>query len=471
MSDFLHGVETTVVLVGGTPITVVKTAVVMLIGYAPLGDKQKLILVQKDSDFSQFGAYLYGFTIPQSLVKIFKKGAGTVIVNNLYDTAVNDVTVTSEALVLVGGKGSSAFHPTNAVVVKDTTSTTTYVKDTDYSIDAYGNITVIGTTIAQNAPLKLTYKKFDSTTVNSAAIAGAVTGDVRTGLKLFDEAKTTFGFAGKILICPVYCGIAAVATEMVSYINDKRACTLIHAPYGTTKAVALAGRGVSGAINFQTKNKRVKLLYPYAKDFSLIDGSAASSEPSAYWAGVMCNSDLVFGPQRSESNQEIIGVNGTEIKLTDELNDKNSDANLLNGAGIATISMGSGTALTWGNRNASFPDNQAVDSFLSVIRISDIVAEAIEYYSRPKIDGDVLPVNIDTIRDDVNAFMKILISRGWLVVGSECTFDPAKNPALQVAAGWLKFDYKLLPPPPLERLSYIQTIDVQLAQNIVSAVA
>ena len=466
MADFLHGVETTVVLVGGTPITVVKTAVVMLIGYAPLGDKQKLILVQKDSDLSQFGAYLNGFTIPQALVKIFKKGAGTVIVNNIYDTAVNDVTVTAETVTLVGGKGSSAFHPTNAVVVTHSSGAPTYVKDTDYTIDAYGNLAVIGTTIAQNASLKFTYKKFDPATVTSAAIAGAVTGDVRTGLKLFDEAKTTFGFAGKILICPVYCGITAVATEMVSYINNKRACTLIHAPFGTTKANALAGRGVSGTINFQTKNKRVKLLYPYVKDFSLIDGSAADSEPSAYWAGIMCNSDLVFGPQRSESNQEIIGVNGTEIKITDELNDPNSDANLLNGAGIATISMGSGAAFTWGNRNASFPDNQAVDSFLSVIRISDIVAEAIEYYSRPKIDQDVVPVTIDTILADVNDFMKVLISRGWLVPGADCTFDPAKNPPLQLGAGWAKFDYRILPPPPLERLSYIQTIDVQLAKNI-----
>jgi hypothetical protein len=57
------------------------------------------------------------------------------------------------------------------------------------------------------------------------------------------------------------------------------------------------------------------------------------------------------------------------------------------------------------------------------------------------------------------------------VIGSECTFDPAKNPALQIGAGHLKFDYKILPPPPLERLSYIQTIDVNLASNIVAAVA
>jgi phage tail sheath protein FI len=463
---FLHGVETVQKVIGARQITVVKTAVVMLIGYAPKGAAQTLTLVTKDDDFSQFGSYLNGFTIPQALKKIFAKGkAGTVIVNNIYDTAVNDVTVTAEVVTLVGGKGASAFHPTNAVVVKDSTGTTTYVKDTDYSIDDYGRLTVIGTTIAQNAGLKFTYKKFDPTTVLAAAITGSITGDVRTGLYLFDEAKATFGFAGKILICPVYCGITAVKTTMESYINNKRACTLIHAPFGTSKATAIAGRGPSGTINFQTQNKRTMLLFPYLRDLSPIDDAPQYSEPSAYWAGVMCDSDLAFGPQRSVSNQELIGPIGTEIKITDELNDQNSDANLLNAQGISTCSMGSGAPFTWGNRNASFPNNTAIDSFLNVIRVSDIVAEAIEYYSRPFIDKEISKAIIDQIRDDVNGFIRVLISRGWLLDGI-CTWDIAKNPDSELAAGHLVFDYSILPPPPLERLTYNQTIDVNLFTKV-----
>lgn len=465
-ADYLHGVETIQTTIGDRVITVVKTAVIMLIGYAPLSDNNTLILVQSKDDVAQFGASLDGFTIPQALLRIQEQGNSTIIVNNIYDTAVNDVTITDEVLALVGGKGSTAFHPTNAVVVKNSAGSTTYVKDTDYSIDAYGNITVIGTTITQTASLKLTYKHFDPTTVISSAIIGGVSGDTRTGLSLFDEAQTQFGFSGKILICPVYCSITAVTTGMVAYINNKRACTFIHAPFGTTKANAIAGRGAGGTINFKPQNKRAYFMFPYVKDFSEVDDSAQTSEPTAYFAGVQAQSDYVFGPQRSVSNQEIIGPTGTEITITDGLNDPQSDANALNKVGIGTVSMGAGAPFTWGNRNSSFPNNTAIDSFLSVVRVADIVADSIEYYSRPYIDDDITPAIIDQIRDDVNAFIRILIGRGWLLPGSKCIFNPAKNPSGQVAAGQLVFTYDILPPPPLERLTYEQNLNTNLIDDL-----
>lgn len=469
-ADYLHGVETIQATIGDRVITVVKTAVVMLIGYAPLGDADKLILVQSKDDVAQFGASLDGFTIPQALKRIQDQGNSTIIVNNVYDPVTNDDTITNEVCVLVAGEGSTVKHPTGAVVVKNSAGSTTYVKDTDYSIDVYGNLKVLTTTIAQTASLKLTYDYFDPTTVTSSVIIGGVSGDTRTGLSLFDEAKAQFGFSGKILICPVYCAITAVTTGLIAYINGKqRGCTLIHAPFGTSKANAIAGRGVAGAINFKSQNKRNYFIYPYVKDTSEVDDSAQYSEPSAYFAGVMCQSDFLFGPQQSVSNQEIIGVTGTEITITDDLNDGNSDANALNRVGINTISMGTGVALTWGNRDSSYPVNTAVDSFLSVVRVGDIVAESIEYYSIKHVDKPTLPARIDAIRNDVNSFINTLIGRGWLVPGSKCIFNPAKNPSNQVAAGHLIFTYKILPPPPLERLTFEQDIDAGLAANILPA--
>lgn len=465
-NDYLHGVETIQTTIGDRVITVVKTAVIMLIGYAPLSAANNLILVQSKDDVAQFGASLDGFTIPQALKRIQNQGNSTIIVNNLYDTAVNDVLITDEVQVLVAGKGSTTFHPTNAVVVKNSAGSTTYVKDTDYSIDVYGNLTVIGTTITQTASLKLTYKHFDPTTVLSSAIIGGVSGDTRTGLSLFDEAQTKFGFSGRLLICPVYCAITAVTTGMIAYINTKRAYTFIHAPFGTTKAVAIAGRGAAGAINFKSQNKRAYFIYPYVKDLSEVDDTAQYSEPTAYFAGVQAQSDSVNGPQRSVSNQEIIGPTGTEITITDGLNDPNSDANALNKVGINTISMGAGAPFTWGNRNASFPVNAAVDSFMCVLRVADLVADAIEYYSRGYIDEEINIAIIDQIRDDVNNFIRILVQRGWLLPGSKCIFNPAKNPSGQVAAGQLVFTYDILSPPPLERLTYEQNLNTHLIDDL-----
>lgn len=465
---FLHGVETISLTIGGRVITVVKTAVVMLCGLAPKGPAQTLTLVQKDSDLAQFGSPLAGFTIPQALEAIFKQGAGTVIVNNVYVEATHSLQVTDEVSAAIADrKVKTAFEPVNAVVVK-TSADVLLVKDTDYKIDDFGNITLLGAAPADGATLKLTYKKFNAAAVLAAHLEGAVTGDVRTGMQLFTECKATFGFSGKILICPVYCAITAVATAMVSFVNNRRMCALIHAPVGTSKANALAGRGPGGAINFATKNKRVKLIYPYVKDISPVDGKTVQlAEPTAYWAGAMCATDLLEGPHVSESNHELIGPVGTELKITDDISDQNSDANLLNGAGIATISMGTGAPYTWGNRNASYPENTAIDSFLSVVRVADIIAESIEYYSRPFIDKPISKANIDQIRDDVNAFMRVLVSRGWIIDG-KCIWDKAKNPNEQMAAGQLVFDYNFLPPPPLERLTYNSFIDVSLFSKIVA---
>lgn len=462
---FLHGVETVQLTVGGRQITVVKTAVVMLLGLAPKGTAQQLVLVQKDSDLAQFGSPLDGFTIPQALQDIFAQGGyGTVVVVNVYDSATHDVQITDEVSAAVANrKVKTAYHPSNAVVVKNSAGNTTYVKDTDYTIDEYGNIKILNAAITDGLTLKFTYKRLDTTTITSSHLLGTVSGDTRTGMKLFDQCRAQFGFTGKILICPVYGSIAAVTTGINTYLADvnKRACALIHAPVGTTKANAIAGRGSSGSINFNVQNKRMKLIFPYGKGISPVTGLTVLKEPTASWAGLMCKVDSLEGPHTSESNHELIGITGSELVITDDISDPNSDANALNAVGIATISTGSGVCQAWGNRNSSYPNNTAIDSFLSVVRISDIISESIEYYSRPFVDKPITKAVIDQIRDDVNNFMRILISRGWLIDG-KCTWDKAKNPNEQMAAGNLVFDYNFLPPPPLERLTYNSFIDIRL---------
>lgn len=465
---FLHGVETISLVIGGRQITVVRSAVVMLVGLAPKGDRQKLILVQKDSDLAQFGSSLSGFTIPQALEAIFKQGSGTVVVCNVYDPATHDATVSAESKTVANRKIATTYHPVNAVVITNNDASTTYVKDTDYTIDDFGNVTIINNAIANGAVLKCTYKRLDTTTITASHLNGGISSGVRTGIQLFDECKAQFGFTGKILICPVYGAINAVASNMIAYVNNKRACTIIAAPYGTSIANAVAGRGSSGSINFNTNNKRAYLVYPYVKDYHPNTGAAQISELSAYAAGVICAVDATEGPHTSPSNHEIIGPYGTELVITDDINDSNTDMNLLNANGIASVSMGPGAPYLWGNRNASFPNNTAIDSFLSVIRMSDIIAESIEYFSRQYMDKPINDALIDQILMDVNEFLRTLKGRGWIIDGY-CRFDKTKNPNVEMAAGHLIFDYGHLPPPPLERLTYNSFIDIRLFNNVQAA--
>lgn len=467
----MHGVKTVRKIIGGQTVTVIKSAVIMLIGIAPKGPKNELILVASDTDAAQFGKSLDNFTIPHALEVIRKQpGAGVVIVNNIYDPTANDLAVTNEAHVITARKIKTTYHPTTAVVVKNSGGTTTYVKDTDYTIDDFGNILIINNALANGTTLKANYSYFDTTTLAPEQIIGEIDSltEVRTGLKLFDEAKTKFGFAGRILIAPGFSSINQIAIEMIAYVEQptKKAITIIDAPSATTKADAIAGRGPAGEINFYTRSKRAWLWFPELKDFSG-EGNAQLSPVSAYVAGVTAATDKNEGYWFSASNHLIAGPTGISMPITDDINDENSDANLLNAAGIATISTSDGIR-TWGNRNASFfqeTGNTAIDSFICVIRTADIIEDSIEVASRKYVDKPINQALLDDVREMVNTFFRVEKGTGALIDGI-CFYDPTINPPENLAQGKVKFSYRFLMSTPAEEIEYESFIDISLFSKI-----
>src|SRR5574344_3019879 len=94
-ASFLHGVETIEIQKGARTINTVKTAVVGLVGTAPISsvaeeyktiNEPTLILNEIDA-VKYFGEQTSGYTIPQALQSIFDQGAGVVIVINVFDPA------------------------------------------------------------------------------------------------------------------------------------------------------------------------------------------------------------------------------------------------------------------------------------------------------------------------------------------------------------------------------------------------
>ena len=107
-ANFLHGVETIEIDKGPRPIRTVKSAVVGLIGTAPIGDISTPTIVLSDKQAAQFGPQLTGFSIPQALDAIFDQGAGTVIVINVLDPATHKTAVADETVTLAGDVGKTA---------------------------------------------------------------------------------------------------------------------------------------------------------------------------------------------------------------------------------------------------------------------------------------------------------------------------------------------------------------------------
>lgn len=458
-ANYLHGVETVEVERGPRPVRTVKSAVIGLIGTAPVGAVNVTTLTLSEKDAAAFGPQLPGFTIPQALDAIYDHGAGTVIVINVLDPATHKTAVANEAIAFDAStdRVKLAHGAVASLVLKSTDGATTYVAGTDYTADLVtGEIVRIkGGGIVAGGSAKANYDYADPTKVTAADIIGAVNeAGVRTGLKALKDTYNLFGFFAKILIAPAFCTQNSVATELIAMADQLGAMAYIDAPIGTTYAQALAGRGPAGTINFNTSSDRVRLCYPHVKVYDPVLNAERLEPLSARAAGLRAKVDLDKGFWWSSSNQELAGVIGVERQLSAMIDDPQSEVNLLNEVGITTVFNSYGTGLRlWGNRSAAWPTVTHMRNFENVRRTGDVINESIRYFSQQYIDMPISQALVDALVESVNGYGRKLIGDGALI-GFKAWYDPARNPETELAAGHLLISYKYTPPPPLERLTY-----------------
>jgi uncharacterized protein len=494
-ASFLHGVEVIEVSSGPLPVTVVKSAVIGLVGTAPewaVTSPPALnapVLVSSARDAAMFGPLVRGYTIPYALAAIQQQGAGQVIAVNVFDptrhfTAIAPTAFSfnAQGVINLGHMGVS-----NVVVTSDPAGTT-YVSGTDYTVDAINGVitqvpTAAGGHIAAGATVLVSFNYADPTKVADSDIIGAATGGAFTGMQAFQTTYGTLGFFPKILIAPGYSQNADVAAALLTLAGMLRAMALIDSPPSTPVATAIANRGTLGNA-FDTTNKRAILCYPQQAfyDSGLVPTGvtlslsgapvqtpldATAVGPFSQWvAGAIAARDLTNGYWWSPSNTEVEGILGPDVPLYASILDPASDVNSLNGQGILTVFNAFGTGFrVWGNRSAGYPSASAPDDFISVRRTMDAIEESVQLAMLQYIDQPISNALIDTILASVNAFIRSLIQRGALVAGA-ASYNPAENPSSQVAAGQLVFDIDVMPPPPAERITFQSFIDVSLLTQL-----
>ena len=493
-ANFLHGVETVEIDDGAVAIRLVKTAVIGLVGTAPIFECTEAnrtvnapVLILNDRTAAQyFGSEREGYSIPQALNAIFDQqsnssGSGAVIVVNVCDPAVHKTPVPEAAhtfdaagVIALGKSGLSG------VTIKDQTGATTYVAGTDYVLDPVaGTVTrKEGGAIASGATVKIAYSHVDPSKVTAAEIIGGVdvVGD-RTGMQAFKDCFSLFGFHPKILIAPGYSPLTAVTAELAVLAEAMRAVAMVDAPVGTTFQQALAGRGPSGAINFQTSSPRVVLCYPHCKVYNTTTEETELQPYSPRLAGALAARDMDNGYWWSPSNREIQGIVGMEMLLTAGINDPNSEVNQLNESGITTIFNAYATGYrTWGNRSAAWPTVTGPKNFINIRRVADVIAESIEYSMLQFLDRPINNAWIDAVTESVCSFMRTLKARGAILDG-KCWYDKSLNEATALSAGHIVFSYDFMPPPPAERITFESRVNINyLSQlnataNTVSSVA
>ena len=479
-ANFLHGVETIEIDKGPRPIRVVKTAVVGLVGTAPIWEvdpadrkiNEPVLILNERDGAKYFGTMRPGYTIPYALDAIFDHGAGIVIAVNVFDPNVHKTSVSNVSKTFGTDDKIQLDHigiVEGSEVVKSVDGLTTYQRNTDYTIDyKTGVITRLSTgAIPAGATVKIDYAYADPSKVQPSDIIGTTTTDgKRTGMKALLDSFNLFGFDPKILIAPGYSTLNSVSSEMISLAHRLRAIALIDAPAGATVQQVIAGRGPNGTINFNTSSERAVLCYPHLKVYDIATNTERLEPFSQRLAGVICKTDIEKGYWWSPSNQELMGIIGTERPITARINDPNTEANLLNENGIVTVFNSFGTGFrVWGNRSAAWPTNTHPKNFINVRRVADVIHESIEYAMLQFIDQPINDALIDAIVESVNAFLRTLVMRGAIIDG-KCTFNKEKNPPTEIANGHLTFDIEFMPPPPAERITFESFINIELLKKL-----
>lgn len=457
-ASYLHGIETTEVERGPRAIRVVKSAVIAVVGTAPIGPLNTLTLCQTETDDTQFGPESLtgqGFSIPEALAGIHDFGAGTVLVVNVLDPEVHRSDVSGQERQFGTNDLLQLGHGAlQALALKSADGETSYVAGTDYEATLLtGRVKrLAGGAIPANAQVQADYSYADPSLVTPAEIIGAV--DVagrRSGLKAFPDSYNLLGFFPKIFIAPGFSTLNSVSVELIASATQMGGVAYIDAPIGTTVQQAISGRGPAGTINFNSSSDRVRLCYPHVKVYDAATDGERLQPLSIRAAGLRAKVDNDNGYWWSSSNKELLGVIGLERSLTARVDDPFSEVNLLNENGITTVFNSFGTGLRlWGNRTAAWPTVTHMKNFENVRRTKDIIDESIRYSSLQFVDMPVTNGLIDSITESVNGFGRKLIGDGALL-GFECWFDPARNPQTELELGHVLFNYKLTVPPPFER--------------------
>jgi phage tail sheath protein FI len=508
---FFHGVIVTEVSLGGLVIQVVNSAVIGLVGTAPQwynGSTTKPginvpTLVTTQQQGAQFGPLLGGYTIPYALNAIQQQGAAAVIVVDVFNPAT---MATAQAITPFTGPASNSqpislghmglsgpglggagnpYALTSTVVVKNSGQTTTYVENTDYTVD-YNNgllYTKAGGAITASQALQISFSYMNPTLALPSNIVGTVASSVYTGLQALLTTFSAMGVSAKILITPNYydsvtvAGLAAVANQLhAMYFIDR-------APV-TTPAAAITARGTVSDV-WDRADYRCVLCFPglLVTDTGLVPTGVTVSPQgtlvlkynnvtvdqtaSQWFAGTTAAKDLAQGFWWSPSNTQINGILGPDVSMYMNPLDANSDTNLLNAAGIVTIFNGYGTGLRmWGNRSSAFPANTDPTVFICIRRTLDVLEQSIQVGSLPFIDNPITTGLINSVLLAVNGFIRTLIQQGALLPGSKVSYNPGDNSQTALSNGQVTFAVSVMPPPPAEQITYNVSVNTSLLANL-----
>ncbi len=382
-----------------------------------------------------------------------------VVFINVFDPAVHKTSVAEASQDFVG---DDLQLPNEGIldatlVIKDSTGTTTYVLDTDYSVDLItGLVTRIATgAIAADESILRGYEYGDPTLVDADDIIGGVDGGTGalTGLELINEVFPRFRLVPGQIVANGWSQDPAVAAVM-----DAKAGNI----NGVFKAICLVD--MPETVDLYTEAPA------YKNDNNLTDEQMAVCWPKLqlgddeYWlstqlAGLICQTDAAHDdiPYKSPSNERLqmtaAVVGGEEVWLGQD------QAAYLNGNGVITALNFVGGWKCWGNRTGAYPAVTDVkDAFLPIRRMFNWIGNTLTLTWWQKIDAPITRRLVETVIDSANIWLNGLAAREY-ILGGRVEFNDDENPTTDLMDGIIKFHVYITPPSPAREINFILEYD------------
>ncbi len=156
---------------------------------------------------------------------------------------------------------------------------------------------------------------------------------------------------------------------------------------------------------------------------------------------------------KSISNVPVPGVGGIVNPRTWDIEDPNTEVGYLNANEVTSVIQHEGFRF-WGNRTCSTDPRFA---FETATLTAQFLLDTISQGCFPFIDQPMTVVLVPDIIDSINAKLRAIVSKGWLI-GASVWYNPDVNNAQDLSQGVLAIDYDYTPVPTLENLALTQRI-------------
>lgn len=488
MTQFLHGAEVIEIDDGSRPIQTVKSAVIGLVGTAPLSaaataaaltigtailnDGLKLTAVKTGTEGNAISVEVLAPTAASSELAVTvtnnkisiqlasdESGALTTTATELASALMADPAAKALVTAVALGDGSGDVAPASRSYLSGGENEPFPLKK---PVAVAGSRKLIEK-LGKEGTLPAAFDDIFDQTGALVIVVRAEKGqteeqtqaNVIEAMQAFLDSQTETGYTPRILVAPEFSQFDAVASELEAKAKRLRAITYLDCERTASYTDAMKRARQFG--------ERVEVEWPWVRVFDTELAKEIDRPSSARQAGLRARIDAEKGFWWSKSNQEIYGIVGTSQPVDWALGDPNTTANMLNENKVSTI-IREGGFRHWGNRTCSTDPKW---TFEQTRRTADMINDSVQRSHLWAVDRNITKTYVDDVISGVNAYLRELKALG-AILGGECWADKELNTPATIQKGIVYFDFDFCPPYPAEHIVFRSRLNNAYLEEVFS---